>query len=156
MRPLTRFLVAIMLLASVAIESAGAAGTAAGAASAAAGAESGPSVVPLPKPGKEIGLDADHYFIFSFDKRPAMETIIVKVEVCDRDGARDTSFEILGDADMPSMRGAHALGDRPFHLNKKGVYLLPVTFVMPGDWQVSFTFRKGGAVVFKGAYAFDI
>jgi len=126
------------------------------AANVSAGAESGPSVVPLPKPGKEIALDAEHYFVFSFDKRPAMETIIVKVEIYAKGGAQDTSFEILGDADMPSMRGAHALGDRPFRLNKKGAYLLPVTFVMPGDWEVSFTFRKGGVLVFKGAHALDI
>jgi len=112
--------------------------------------------VVLPKPGKKIPLDAGRYFVFSFSKRPAMETIVVKVEVFTDDGRKDTSLEVLGDADMPSMKGAHALGNRPFQLSKKGAYLLPVTFVMPGDWEVYFTFRRGETVVFTGRYAFDI
>lgn len=123
---------------------------------AAAGEEPGASCVALAKPGKKIPLGAGHYFVYSFSKKPAMETIVVKVEVFTNDGRRDTSFVVKGDADMPSMKGAHTLGDQPFKLSKKGDYLLPITFVMPGYWEVSFTFLKDGAVVLRGKYAFDI
>jgi hypothetical protein len=141
-------LLAALLLAGVPGEAAPAA---------AASAPSAPLFAPLPKPGRKVPLGSDHYFAFSFSKKPAMETIIVKVEIFTNDGRKDAAtFEVAGDADMPSMKGAHARGDQPFKRNKKGDYLLPITFVMPGDWEVYLTFLKDGAVVFRGAYAFDL
>ena len=111
---------------------------------------------PLPKPGEKTALDADHYFTFGFDKPPKIGMAIMRVEVFSRDGKRDTSFVIRGDADMPSMRGAHTSGDKDFSLSAKGVYLLPFRLVMPGDWEIRFTFLQKGKVVFRGAYLFDI
>lgn len=111
---------------------------------------------PLAKPGVKIPLDADHYFTYGFDKPAKLGMAIMRVEIFTRDGKRDTSFSVKGDADMPSMRGAHAAGDKEFSLSAKGVYLLPVRLVMPGDWEVTFTFLKKGKVVFRGAYLFDL
>jgi hypothetical protein len=111
---------------------------------------------PLPKPGEKAPIDAGHYFIYGFDKQPKIGMAIMRVEVFTRDGKRDTSFVVKGDADMPSMRGAHSTGDKDFSLSAKGVYLLPVRLVMPGDWEIRFTFVKNGKVVFRGAYLFDI
>ncbi len=111
---------------------------------------------PLPKPGAKVPLDADRYFTYGFDKQPKLGVAIMRVEIFSRDGKRDTSFVVRGDADMPSMRGAHAAGDKDFSLSAKGVYLLPLRIVMPGDWEVTFTFVKSGKVVFRGAYLFDI
>jgi hypothetical protein len=110
----------------------------------------------LPKPGEKSPIDADHYFIYGFDKRPKVGTVIMRVEVFTRDGKRDTSFVVKGDADMPSMRGAHSSGNKDFSLSAKGVYLLPVRLVMPGDWEVRFTFEKKGKTVFRGSYLFDL
>lgn len=110
----------------------------------------------LPKPGEKTPLDADHYFTYGFDKQPKLGTVIMRVEIFSRSGKRDTSFVVKGDADMPSMRGAHASGNKEFALSTKGVYLLPVRLVMPGDWEVTFTFLKKGTVVFRGAYLFDL
>ena len=111
---------------------------------------------PLPKPGEKMTIDADHYFIYGFDKPPKIGVAIMRVEIFTRDGKRDTSFVVKGDADMPSMRGAHSTGDKDFSLSAKGVYLLPVRLVMPGDWEIRFTFVKEGKVVFRGAYLFDL
>lgn len=111
---------------------------------------------PLPKPGEKISLDAGHYFTYGFDKQPKLGMAIMRVEIFSRDGNRDTSFVVKGDADMPSMRGAHASGDKEFALSAKGVYLMPVRLVMPGDWEVRFTFVKKGKTVFRGAYLFDL
>jgi hypothetical protein len=111
---------------------------------------------PVPKPGEKIALDADSYFTYGFEKPPKLGMAIMRVEIFNRDGKRDTSFVIRGDADMPSMRGAHSSGDKDFSLSAKGVYLLPVRLVMPGDWEIRFTFVKKGKTVFRGAYLFDL
>ena len=110
----------------------------------------------LAKPGEKIALDAKHYFTYGFSKQPKLGTAVMRVEIFSRDGARDTSYSVKGDADMPSMRGAHSSGDQNFALSAKGVYLLPVRIVMPGDWEVCFTFLKGGKPVFRGVYLFDL
>ncbi len=111
---------------------------------------------PLPKPGQQVPLDADHYFTYGFEKPPQLGMSIMRVEIFTRDGKRDTSFTVKGDADMPSMRGAHSSGEKDFSLSAKGVYLLPVRLVMPGDWEVRFIFVKNGKTVFRGAYLFDL
>lgn len=111
---------------------------------------------PLPKPGEKVPLAAGHYFTYEFSKPPKIGMAIMRVEVFTRDGMRDTSFVVKGDADMPSMRGAHSTGDKEFSLSAKGVYLLPVRLVMPGDWEVRLTFVKNGKTVYRGAYLFDL
>jgi hypothetical protein len=111
---------------------------------------------PFPKPGEKVPLDADHYFTYGFEKQPKIGVAIMRVEVFSRDGKRDTSLVIKGDADMPSMRGAHSSGDKDFSLSAKGAYLLPVRLVMPGDWEVRFTFVKKGTTLLRGAYLFDV
>lgn len=110
----------------------------------------------LPKPGKKVPLGPGHYFVFGFEKQPKLGRAIMKVEVFTLEGKPDTSFTIKGDADMPSMRGAHSTGNKAFVVSKKGAYLLPTNLVMPGDWEFRFTFEKNGAIVFGGAYLFDI
>lgn len=110
----------------------------------------------LTKPGTKIPLGPDHYFVYGFDKPPKLGTAIMRVEIFTRDGKRDRSFVVKGDADMPSMRGAHKSGDQEFSLSKKDVYLLPVRLVMPGDWEVTFTFLKNGRTVLRGVYLFDL
>jgi hypothetical protein len=110
----------------------------------------------LPKSGVKIPLGPKHYFTYGFAKAPKLGTAIMRVEIFTRDGLRDTSFVVKGDADMPSMRGAHSSGNQNFSLSAKGVYLLPVRLVMPGDWEVCFTFEKDGRAVLRGAHLFDI
>jgi hypothetical protein len=110
----------------------------------------------LPKPGEKIPIGAKHYFTYGFTKQPKLGTAIMRVEIFTRDGVRDTSFVVKGDADMPSMRGAHSTGDKDFSLSAKGVYLLPVRLVMPGDWEVIFTITRDGKKAFRGAYLFDL
>jgi hypothetical protein len=111
---------------------------------------------PLPKPGEKAPLGADHYFIYGFVQAPKLGTAIMKVEIFTTDGRPDTTFVVKGDADMPSMRGAHATGDRNFQISAKGAYLLPIPLVMPGDWEVRFTFEKDDTLVLRGVYLFDL
>jgi hypothetical protein len=124
-------------------------------AEAAGGAEQ-PVFATMAAPGKKVPLEGGGYLIYGFDKKPKLGTVILKVEVFTADGKKDTSLEILGDSDMPSMRGAHATGDQPFKISNKGDYLLPVDIVMPGDWEIRLTVKKGGEVIFRGSHQFDV
>ncbi|WP_306600893.1 FixH family protein [Geothrix sp. 21YS21S-2] len=112
--------------------------------------------VRLARPGDRIPLDAETSFVYGFTKAPKLGTATLRVEILRRDGTRDTSFTVRGDADMPSMRGAHSTGSKAFSVSSKGVYLLPVNLVMPGDWEVRLTFERGGKTLLRGAYLFDI
>jgi hypothetical protein len=80
----------------------------------------------------------------------------MKLEIYTRDGKKDTSFEVLADSGMPSMKGAHETGEQPLQVSKKGVYLLPVNIVMPGDWEIRITIKKDGKVIFRGSHQFDV
>lgn len=115
-----------------------------------------PDYPPMPAPGKKVPLGSGYYMIYGFDKKPRLGTAIMKVEIFTEDGKKDTSLEVKADADMPSMRGAHASGEKAFQISKKGDYLLPVRIVMPGDWEVKFTVSKDGKVIFRGKYDFDV
>jgi hypothetical protein len=111
----------------------------------------------LPKPGKKVLLEGGYSFVYSFDKSPKMGTSILKIEVFDPSGKKDTTtFDIRGETDMPSMRGAHSSGSQPFKLSKKGDYLLPVNVVMPGGWEVRITILRNGKPVLRGTYGFDV
>jgi hypothetical protein len=110
----------------------------------------------MPGPGKKVQLEDGNYLIYKFDKQPKLGTVIIKVEIFNSNDKKDTSMEITGDAGMPSMRGAHDTGDRPFVLSNKGAYLLPVNIVMPGEWKIKLTIKKAGKVIFRGSHRFDV
>jgi hypothetical protein len=124
--------------------------------SAVSGAGATPVFPSMPGPGKKIPAGNDYSFIYGFDKKPKLGTVIMKVEIFTREGKKDTSFEVKADAGMPSMKGSHETGDQPFTLSKKGDYLLPINIVMPGNWEIKLTLSKEGKVIFRGSYQFDI
>lgn len=106
--------------------------------------------------GKKCRIDDEFQFTYEFTEKPRLGTAILRVRVFDRDGDRSTAFTVLGRSDMPSMSGAHDSGDQEFKLNKKGDYLLPVNIVMPGEWEIKLTFKRGDTVVVRGAFRFDV
>jgi YtkA-like protein len=115
-----------------------------------------PAFVAMPAPGKKVPIGNGAYLIYGFDKKPKMGTAIMKVAVYTPAGKPDTSLELLADSGMPSMRGAHETGDQPFKLSRKGEYLLPVNIMMPGEWEIRLTIKKGGKVIFRGSHKFDV
>jgi hypothetical protein len=121
-----------------------------------AGAAPMPEYPPMPEPGKKVPIGDGYYLIYGFDKPLKMGRVIMSVEVFTSEGNKDTSVEVKADADMPSMRGAHGTGDRPFQLSKKGEYLLPISIVMPGYWEIKLTVVKTGKVIFRGRYNFNV
>jgi hypothetical protein len=121
-------------------------------ANAAADTESYPS---LPKPGERILLGTDHYFTYGFDRPPKLGTVILKVQVFSTAGQQDAAFTVQADADMPKMRGAHSTGFQDLKVSKRGDYLLPVTLVMPGEWEIRFRFSKDGTPILRGSHVFS-
>jgi hypothetical protein len=114
------------------------------------------SAVPVLKAGQKTWIGEEYYFVYDFDKKPQMGTIIMKIQMFTKGGKQDSSVEITGSADMPSMKGAHATGDQPFKLNKKGDYLLPVNVVMPGEWEVVLNFLKDKKPIYTGNVRFNV
>ncbi|OGP64631.1 MAG: hypothetical protein A2170_04860 [Deltaproteobacteria bacterium RBG_13_53_10] len=114
------------------------------------------SAGPALKAGQKHLIGDEYYFVYNFDKRPQMGTIIMKIQVFTKDGKQDTSLEITGDTDMPSMKGAHSTGNQLFKMNKKGDYLLPVNVVMPGDWEVVLNFLKDKKPIYTGSVRFNV
>ena len=110
----------------------------------------------LPKPGEKIPLGPEHYFVYGFDRAPRLGPLIVKVQVFTKSGKPDTTFTVQAEADMPSMRGAHATGFKEFKVSNRGDYVLPVTLVMPGQWEIRFIFLKSGKPLLRGRHAFSI
>jgi hypothetical protein len=115
-----------------------------------------PEFKDLPKAGQKCWIGEVYYFLFEFDKTPKMGTVILKVQLFDKDGKQVTDLELIGQSDMPSMKGAHDSGEAAFKLNKKGDYLLPVNVVMPGDWEVLLTFSRTKIVLFRGRVTFSV
>lgn len=111
---------------------------------------------PLPGPGKKCWINEELSFTYKFSEKPKMGTVILVVQVFNKNGDKLAPFLIKGRSDMPSMRGAHDSGDQEFKLNKKNDYLLPVNIVMPGGWEVRLTFLKDGKPVFYGSLTFDV
>ncbi len=111
---------------------------------------------PMPEPGKKVPFANGYYLIYGFDKKPKLGPSVMKVEIFTAEGKKDTSFEVKADAGMPSMKGAHEMGDKTFSISKKGDYLLPIPIVMPGDWEVRFTVMKEGKVIFRGRHNFNV
>lgn len=109
----------------------------------------------LPAAGKRIKIDESITFVYEFTEKPRLGTAILKIQVFDKE-EKTNIFKIIGRTDMPSMAGAHESGDQEFKLNKKDDYLLPITIVMPGEWEVKLTFLKDGELFFRGSFRFDV
>ena len=106
--------------------------------------------------GEKIEINKNYNFVYEFNKKPSIGTIILKIKVTDMDEKVSTSFRVTGDSGMPSMKGHHETGEVDFQLNKKGTYLLPVNVVMPGDWAIRIKIYKEKKKLFDGSVGFDI
>lgn len=105
--------------------------------------------------GEKNPLPDGGWFTWQFDKKPKLGSLIVKVRVFKKDGARNTAYVITGETGMPEM-SAHDSGRVKFVKNKKGDYLLPFDVVMPGDWQVVIRVKQGKKEIYAGKILFNI
>ncbi|MCU0606202.1 MAG: hypothetical protein MUF78_01955 [Candidatus Edwardsbacteria bacterium] len=110
----------------------------------------------LPGYNKRVKINEDYYFTYKFVKRPQIGTIILKVQVFTSGGKQVKDLAVTGQYDMPSMKGAHDSGPQAFKTNVKREYLLPVSLVMRGEWEVKLAFAKDGAPLYQGSFRFKI
>jgi hypothetical protein len=108
------------------------------------------------KEKKQYKIDDNYSFIYQFAKKPKMGTAVLKISVANKEGKKVKDFDILGNYDMPSMRGHHASGPDKIKTNKKNEYLMPVDFVMPGGWEIILTFQKDGKDIYTGKILVNI
>lgn len=111
---------------------------------------------PMGGPGKKVQIGNEYSAVYSFDKRPKIGTVILKLELLDKQGRKDPSVQIRGRLDMPSMKGAHGTTERSFQMNKNGDYLLPLNLVMRGEWEVALLFVKDKTVIHRGSIRFHV
>ena len=109
-----------------------------------------PAAVLLAGEGRDCALPGGMRFTYRFASRPQLGTVVLKVQVYGKDGARSTDLKIWGRVQMPQMSKEHDSGERAFQLNRRGDYLMPVDFVMPGDWELVLSFSKGSQQVYRG------
>jgi len=109
-------------------------------------------------PGFDKKFQVEGYTVsYRFVKRPQIGTIILRVQVFNADKKQVKPFEISGEYGMPSMKGAHDSGVQAFKTNVKGDYLLPVSIVMRGEWEVKMVISdKEKKPVYCGVFRFTI
>lgn len=92
-------------------------------------------------------------FAHAFVEPPKVGDVILKLTT---DDARKASLKAFAEYDMPSMRGAHATKVQ-FRLNKKGDFVIPIHFAMPGDWEIVVTFEDAdGKLAARKVITLDI
>lgn len=110
----------------------------------------------LPGYNKRVRINEDYYFTYKFVKRPQIGTIILKVQVYAKGGKQTKDMQVTAEYGMPSMKGAHDSGPVAMKANRLGDFLLPVSLVMRGEWEVKLAFAKDGAPLHQGFFRFKI
>lgn len=120
-----------------------------------AGTRPAPIFVPMPEPGKKVSIGNDNYMIYGFVEKPKMGSVIMKIQVFNKEGEKDRSLVITADSWMPSMPSMNG-GHDTFMLSNNGDYLTPIHISMPGDWEIKLILSKNRKVIFRGSYKFDV
>ena len=113
------------------------------------------SFAPMPEPGKKVPIGNGLYMIYGFVEKPKIGSVIMKVQIFNKEGAKDTSFVVMAESWMPSMLEMKS-GNNTFKLSKNGDYLTPIGISMTGAWEIKLTITKGGKLIFRGSYKFDV
>ena len=120
---------------------------------AAAAPDAGPA--DLAPQGEKNMLPGGGWFTWKFSEKPKLGTVIVKVQVFDKDGKQGAPYTITGDSGMPEMP-AHDANAVKFQLNKKGDYLMPVNIVMTGEWRVIIRVKTDKTEIYAGKVLFSL
>ena len=102
-----------------------------------------------------ITLGNDYFLKYDWPEKPKMGSYTLRVNLVDRAGAPVEGAEVVVSYDMPSMRGAHDTTET-MKQNARGDYLLPIHFVMPGDWEIIVSAVKDGVEIAAELILLDI
>jgi hypothetical protein len=98
-----------------------------------------------------VKMSDDLRLEYSFDEKPKLGTSIIKVQLFDKNDNKLTHLKIFLSSGMPSMAKAHDTVWQELLQNKRGDYLLPVNFVMPGGWALNLKVMDANKVLCQGA-----
>jgi hypothetical protein len=116
-----------------------------------------PSYGQLPGYDKKVWIGEDYYFTYKWAKRPQIGTIVLKIKVHAKGGQQIKTMDVSGEYGMPSMRGAHDTGPIAVQTNRLGDYLLPVSLVMRGEWEVKLVFSDADKKpLYRGLFRFKV
>ncbi len=96
---------------------------------------------------KIVWLNNDYYAKYTWEKKPKIGTVLLFVEVYNKNKQLTKDISIQANAYMPSMRGAHDTGFKAMKLNKKNRHVIDVNFMMRGDWELELKFLKGNKAI---------
>ena len=102
-----------------------------------------------------ITTGSDYVLKYEWPEKPKVGTYTLKVSLADRSGAPVDGADVVVDYDMPSMRGHHATTES-MKRNANGDYLLPIKFVMPGDWEIVISAVKDDVEIAAELILLDI
>ena len=105
--------------------------------------------------GPAVAAANDYILKYEWPEKPKVGTYTLKVSLTDGSGAPVEGAEVVVSYDMPSMRGAHATTET-MKKNARGDYLLPIRFVMPGDWEIVVSAVKDGVEIATELILLDI
>ena len=105
--------------------------------------------------GSGTSTSGDYILKYDWPEKPRVGTYTLRVNLTDKEGAPVEGAEVVASYDMPSMRGAHDTTET-MKQNARGDYLLPILFVMPGDWEIVLSARKDGQEIAALTIQLDI
>lgn len=105
------------------------------------------------KTNKKTQINNEISFIADFVESPKVGEVILKIAL---ENKTADDIKIYTEYDMPSMRGHHFSGKQEFKRNRKGDYVLPIHFAMPGDWEIKLFFEQNEKEIYSGEINLDI
>jgi len=100
-------------------------------------------------------INNDYVLKYEWPEKPRIGSRALKVTLTDKAGTPVEGAEVAVSYDMPSMRGAHDTTEN-MKQNANGDYLLPIHFVMPGDWEIVISAMKDGVEIASELILLDI
>ncbi len=100
--------------------------------------------------GKAYKLNNDYSVKFRWQSKPKIGTKLLIVELYNKDNKLSNALNVSVNSYMPSMRGSHDTGHQPMKLNKNKAYVMPVNFMMLGDWELELKFNQGKTNIYTG------
>jgi len=98
---------------------------------------------------KIVWLNNDYYAKYTWEKKPKIGTVLLFVDVYNKNKQLTKDISIQANAYMPSMRGAHDTGFKAMKLNKKNRHVIDVNFMMRGAWELELKFVKGNKAIYN-------
>jgi len=108
-----------------------------------------------PNEGKVIAINSEYSFTYQFPEKPKLGTYVLKVNLL-KNNEKVKDLTVLASYSMPSC-GYHSSGKlAAMQLNKKNDYLMPMNFVMRGEWEITIIFQRNGKNLHSEKFSVEI